>query len=113
LIVLSEAKLAQNIDGASEILPIPSANMLISGDFKKWVDCMIDTLKILGAGDDISDPSNWLQPEKLKEKLGKKYDVADFVCKHGGLYMWIFGAIVILSVIIFGCGFGCYSRFRR
>jgi hypothetical protein len=113
LIVLSQADLTQSHGWRHEILPIPSANNWVSGDFKAWMDCMVDCLKIMGAGDDISDLSNWLQPEKMKEKLNIKYDVANFVCEHGGLYMWGLGALAIFLGLIFCCFCCIVCKLRR
>jgi hypothetical protein len=106
LIVSSQADF-KSFDGVANII---KGKDLIASAFldPKWWDCMIDTLQKMGVGDDIKDPRKWFDLEKLKEKLGMKYDIAKFICDNGG-QVWVgFYAIVLILLFLGCCGCCCF-----
>jgi hypothetical protein len=91
-----------SIEEEENTLPVSSA-LFGEPSLQEYISCMNDALRFSGAKDDVTDVSSFLNPGNLYEKLKNKSKVADFICNHGGLYVWGFGALIILLCLIFSC----------
>jgi hypothetical protein len=89
-------------DEDENTLPVSSA-LFGEPSLQEYISCMNDALKYSGARDELTDVTSYLNPGNLYEKLKQKSKVADFICNHGGLYVWGFGALAILLISIILC----------
>lgn len=96
------------IDAAGEILETTEYEVLkkalvAEGYSEDKANCIIEVWKFQGVTADVTDLSNYMDPDKMGQKLENKAKFADYICKKKPLIIVFF--IIMVVMILYCCCF--------